>query len=111
MAAPQSLQVETVSRSFTFTLADQHLFFRSNAGSGSIKRTACSEPLIASFWSEANAEIKRFPKIKGGTLKPAAILNGQRHLLRSLRSPATIKNLDRQFHALQFQERTKCGQK
>lgn len=109
--APQSLVVETADRSFTIVLEDSHLFFRSSAANGALLRSACNESLITSFWNEAVGEIRHYPKIKGGTLKPAAVVNGQRHLLRSLREPTAVTTLDRKFQSLQIQEAIQCKRK
>ncbi len=108
-AAPvRTLKVESLSRTYTLVLDDKNLLFRSGAGNFFIKRTTCNEQMITAFWTEGSEEIKRFPKIKGGTLRPAATIDGQRHLLRSLRSPASINNLDKKFYSLQIQARLKC---
>lgn len=108
-AAPtQKIRVKLAQRQFEFTLAYDYLFFRSTAGNGSIKRTACSEPLIQEFWRSGTEEIQMFPKIKAGAVRPVAEIDNERHFLRSLRSPAAIASLDGKFRALQFQERRKC---
>jgi hypothetical protein len=108
-AKPETLRVELTQRSFEITLTDKHLFLRSERlGNGYIARSACNEPLVKDYWNKGTLALKKYPVTKSTKTTPAALFRGKRHALISLRSPASLANLDREFQSLQLAENKKC---
>jgi hypothetical protein len=107
-AKPETLRIELVQRTFELTLTDSHLFLRSRNGNFAITRQRCNEAQVLGLWKNAKSELQRFPKIKNGKMRPAAVLDGKRHLLLELRSPASLKYIDHAFYSLQIEEHKLC---
>lgn len=107
-AKPETLRIELVQRSFELSLTDDYLFLRANGGSSMIKRQRCNEAQVLDLWRTAKSELQRFPKIKNQKMRPAAVLDGKRHLLIELRSPASLKYIDHAFYSLQIKEHKLC---